>query len=510
MSKPSSQPTSSKRLTLKKSGLRKDAGRTKRPSVPFIIRRKRTDDAPRRGFVIIAFLVVLLSALSVTEPSSRFVSHNARTEGAAAAGAISSAWYCAATPAVRAEALRGVLYLANPHPGAVTGTATIAPMNGVTVDVPLNVPANQRQMLRLGDVVDAPYASAMLRFNGGGIAVEHAVTIDGVPSVAPCSPETSEKWYFADGTTLPNTSLTLAVFNPLTEDAIVDLTFATDLGISKPPPLEGIIIKGRTMLAINVGDHVHRREWIATTVTARTGRVVADQIQSGRMFAGVPGTSINVGSPTLSRTWYLPNVPLNEGQTARLSFFNPGSDESVVRVNLVTENDVDPFTVHVPGQVRMVLDFPNDRIPKGTQFGVVAQVNDNTPPIVMQQLGANFEPAQPVGSWSRAMTSRSGYHWVFPYGATNDPVNEDLNVMNVGRSPTTIHVSGVGSNGEPIQVSDITLLPMKRALVRVDEFAPSGEPVISLSADQPIVVSRELIATPFVVDPTTGVLFRRS
>ena len=95
-------------------------------------------------------------------------------------------------------------------------------------------------------------------------------------SSTPCATAGSSQWYFATGATLINASVAMSLLNPYPTDAVVDLSFTTDQGVeAAPSSSRGWSCPPDGLIAVNLGDHLRRRQFIATTVTARSGRLVA-------------------------------------------------------------------------------------------------------------------------------------------------------------------------------------------------------------------------------------------
>ena len=55
----------------------------------------------------------------------------------------------------------------------------------------------------------------------------------------------------------------------------MDLSFTTNEGVERPQQFQGLVVPADGLVAVNLGDHLRRRQFIATTVTARSGRLVA-------------------------------------------------------------------------------------------------------------------------------------------------------------------------------------------------------------------------------------------
>src|SRR5439155_26586327 len=130
----------------------------------------------------------------------------------------------------------------------------------------------------------------------------------------------------------------LALYNPFPDDAIVDLRFTTETGRTSPQALAGLVVKARQMMEINLDEHVHRRDVVATTVDARTGRLVAARLEVFDGTAGRNGVSIATGVPSPAPAWYVPEGYVDDGVVERYQVFNPSEgDEARVEVDFVLD-----------------------------------------------------------------------------------------------------------------------------------------------------------------------------
>jgi len=222
----------------------------------------------RRAPALIVLLVVIVAA--------GFVDHNfarprasARTTAAGMpvappANALSSTWYCAGGTAAAGGGADMAVVVVNTADEARTGTVTFVPNQGDPKTVPVSIPPSSRVVLRAQDALKAPFVAATVELDGGG-AVAETGTLGALGDTATqCASSASDQWYFAEGSTTKDATETLFLFNPFPEDAIVDTTFSTEDGTSTPQGLQGVAVHGRGLLAVNVGDFVHRRQAVSS------------------------------------------------------------------------------------------------------------------------------------------------------------------------------------------------------------------------------------------------------
>src|SRR5436305_1401772 len=117
-------------------------------------------------------------------------------------------------------------------------------------------------------------------------------------------------------------ALHIELFNPFPGDAIVDLSFTTDEGATVPHDFQGLVVPARGMIVVDVGSHVRRRADIATTVVARTGRVVAGRLQ---IQSAPPAVNSVLGAPATPTTWPFPDGFASDGVNERYRVYNPGT-----------------------------------------------------------------------------------------------------------------------------------------------------------------------------------------
>lgn len=470
---------------------------------------RRRSLLPTRRALIVVFLVSLLAAALIIDerqsPTQQLTEPNP-VVGAAPAAATSSAWYCPMALSSKETPSASTIVILNPNDSTLTGSATYFPQGGASVEVPVSVPARTRISLSPGDTVDASFAATLVRFDGGGAAVEHSIASPHGVAYAPCATQASSRWYFAEGATQANSALHLGLFNPFFEDAIVDITFNTNDGIVEPDEFQGVVVAGRSFTSLNVSDRVRRRDWIATTISARSGRIVSSQFQSG-LHNGVLGTGFTLGAAAPRGVWYLPDGVNMPGFTDQLTLFNPNDRESLAVVELLTDKGtVTPFQLHIPANARVPLNIDKEeRVPKDANYGAVVRVTNGVD-IVVQRTATVTEPYPTRGAFSHIADTDLAKRWIVPFNETRDPVDDWVYVMNASGSPATVNVTGVLPNSQPLSSSG-TVQAGRRLLIHVDEFAPdASNPGLIIESDQPVVVGRTLYTNPGVGFNSTMVI----
>lgn len=450
---------------------------------------------------IAAIILILATAglidRHVHRPSTE-VSADVQTPMGAGAGARSSAWYCAGATASNDGAANGTLVVANSGTRPLSGTLTVIPSEGDPKTMPLDAPANGRTVVKLTDVLTAPYASALVELDGGGAVVDLVGTGTYGETVTPCASNASTSWYFAEGVTTKDATEVITLFNPFPEDAVVDLVFQTEEGEVTPQALMGMSVKGRGMTAINVGEHVQRREQVSTRISARAGRLIAARLQTFDGTNGPKGVSLTLGAAAAGDVWYFPEGYLSEGLTERFQLYNPGTQEARAQVELMLEEgSAEPILLTVPAESRVSL-VANDeaRIPKNVPHAVTVRSANGVGLVVERTVSAG-SPSSRAGvaiTLGARMPSRTA---IVAAGQADDNNEEWLVLQNPGSAAATFSATLLdGSSGTtPSQLDRVQVPAHQRREIKLNDILPKGATALLVASDHPLVVERDYYKT---------------
>ena len=461
--------------------------------------------------LLVPVLVVAAIAVQRDEPASTSeVRADRLAPVAPAAGADGSTWYCAAGSATGvvtgdgAGAAEHVVVVANLSDVGVTGLLTVVPSEGEPATRPLDVPPHGRIEVAPSSVVVAPWASAIVELDGGSAAVEHTVQGAGGTSVAPCASQPSPTWYFPAGTTRAGTTMLLNLFNPFPGEASVDLTFETEDGTRTPQQFQGLVVPGGKVVAVDVGAVVTLRDQIATTVGARNGRIIAEQVLISDGTDGSPeGLTTVLGAPAPAQSWVFPELgaPV-PGRTSTMSVLNPGEEEADVEVQIflddpVVNGTVEPFSLTVGSMRYGVIDLYEDgRIPAGVGGWVLVRATNGVPVVAGRLDGGNADAAEP-GLAAVAGSPVQAEEWILPVasGPADDPA--ELVIVNPSASgDATVSLrADVGGVSQELPGAASVIVPAGSRLVVSLSAEALGLEGISLlvSSDVPVVVGRSVV-----------------
>ncbi|MEY3361058.1 MAG: hypothetical protein RL531_777, partial [Actinomycetota bacterium] len=245
-------------------------------------RQRRFRRSAALALVLLAVLVLVAELLRPTDPPA------AGIHPAAAVVRTSdptTTWFCAAGTSQPGGAADETVVVANA--GSQRGERARVRISVLTGTDPAGVPIAPavRELslapaaevrVRVADLVASANPGVIVEGRGAPIVVSHLLRGNGDTAAGACARGGSDRWFFGGGSTVLGSNLTLWLFNPFPGDAVVDLSFATDTGNEAPNEFQGLVVPGRTRLAVALDAGVRRRAVVAAEVRARRGRVVAE------------------------------------------------------------------------------------------------------------------------------------------------------------------------------------------------------------------------------------------
>jgi hypothetical protein len=420
---------------------------------------------------------------------------------APAGGALTSAWYCPGVPAVAEgdSPPRGSFVVLNPSDRELRGTASLVPstlaVGTAPTKVVLDIAPRSSQTIQPHEVAPAPFTAALIELVGSGGLVEQTLaSLEGV-SEAPCATAPSTSWYFADDTTTVDASLSLLVFNPFPDDAVVDFSFSTEEGPASPLKLQDYVVPAGTVRVITNDDLPKRNTLLATSLVAR-GRVILGRYQT--MKATRRGLVAGLATPKAESQWWFPRGEKGNGRSERIVVYNPGQDEAQVDVAFYPADPssqpvIEPLSLDLAGGQATVVDVETtSTVPAGVHSIVVRSPDDR--PVVAER---SFEITG--GGDSTATTGTLGSplaaaRWWFPAPAPNGG-GAILHVLNPTGKPLSVTVSSVGPGGLT-PVKSLEKVTLAAGAVQAFDLGAAGASTVPLAvdADGPVVAERLVLA----------------
>ena len=245
------------------------------------------------------------------------------------------------------------------------------------------------------DYVRDEVVGALVEASSGGLAVTRRfVSALGIDE-ARCSSALAPDWHVPVGDTQADARAVVAVMNPLPRDAIVDVTFASEaeFGPFVAPALTGVVVPAWSTVAVDIGEHARRRDVVAASVRARTGRIAVDSLVAYDGSVGRRGLAAELASPAVGERWLVPTAGIDDGTQLRVRIFNPSEEVAEVAADVVSDGSLGDrlaFAVAAHDVVELAVEAPSERAPgletllatPGVPLGI-AVASQNEVPIVV-------------------------------------------------------------------------------------------------------------------------------
>jgi hypothetical protein len=409
----------------------------------------------------------------------------------APASALASSWYCAGATGGSGSAADGVLTIANLSPRSETGVIDAVATNGAPRTSTVNVPARSSITVAEDHLASGANLAQTVRLYGGESLVSQTVSGSLGQSTSACSSYTSSQWYFPSGTTANGDQLYMVLYNPTATDVVADLLFATDQGPTAPADYQGVVVPAGQVVVLDIGRHVQGRQAVATTVTARLGRLVAEQLSLRSAAPG--GVSLSLGSPSLGSTWYFPVAATSSGVSETYSLFNPtGAPASVTLDIALQTGSAEPLTVTVQPQSEITVDASHEtRIPPGVPHSVTASATGA--PVVVGRVVAGAAGSAAPGLAETLGARQVLSAWALPPGANDGSSHLSISVQNPGRSPATATVTAVAAGREVEGAQAVVAQPGRLATVAIPAAVAGAHPVFVVRASAGVVVELDSV-----------------
>ncbi|HEX9995401.1 MAG TPA: DUF5719 family protein [Acidimicrobiales bacterium] len=468
-----------------------------------------------RRFVALGVLALVLvaAAWADRDPEARPVPAFAEQTPyvmpvAAPPSALTTAWYCAGAGSKEDGLAEGTVVVANAGDEAVRASVTVFPAGGEPETSALDVPAHGRASASLVDLVDATstsdatYAAALVEAPGGEVAAELSVRGPNGTDTTPCSSGPSDRWYFAWGVTTVDAKERLLLFNPFPADATADVSAATDDGRRDPEALQGLVVPGRSMVVVEVNEHVLREPHLALTVATRSGQLVVNRVQERDGEGGPRGLAVTLGAPALGERWWFPAGYVADGVGERLHVYNPGDEEAEVDV-LVTLDDPAtngvpaPFELSIPAEDWVTLDLnEEERIPAEVPHAITVE-SVNGVPVVAERVVNDESPSARTGISAELGSRLAAERWVLPAGAATEETDELVTVFNPSDRAATLSVVPLDGSRSPEPIVDLAAVELaagERIGLRLGDFVQAEQLPVVVESTEPVVVERRIAA----------------
>ena len=413
----------------------------------------------------------------------------------------SSAWYCTGQTTAAGQNAVGSLVLTNLSHHAVSGTIDGFTETGASASTAVVVPAQGVIVTNVPAPESGDWISQAVTLAGGGVAVTESVSGPSGWSEAPCQSTTSSQWYFPSGITTSSDALFLSLFNPTSTPDVVDVAFSTPSGIVHPINFQGLVIKPDQTLPENVGAFVQNQSMVSTTVTTRTGRVVASELQ----FVGGHGSgeAIVPGSPRVESQWEIPQSIESAGGATTIDIYNPGRTTEHVTVSpRIATGDLTPFVQAVgPGSTWELATSAETRIPVNDPYVTSIAATGGPGVVVGRTVAAASTAGAPQVGLANAVDGLSvatpARQWLVPApGNPATPVSTGVLPVRLALSNSTDHAVTydvyVVTHGDRNSIATGRIRAHGVTAISGATLFKAGLNPLLVSADGPLAVSEDV------------------
>jgi hypothetical protein len=415
----------------------------------------------------------------------------------------SSAWYCTGQ-SMTGGTSAGFLILTNTTANTVTADITATSDSGATAQTSVAVLAHSVATPALAALASGSWLSETVITSGGGLAVTQAVSNSLGWSQSPCLTTTSAQWYFAGGSTAAANTLSIALLNPTSTPVVVDLTFVTPAGMVHPINYQGIVLQPGQMVVENVASEVQQINTVSTIVSARTGRVVASEVQ-GLVGAGASsgGLALVPGVASPQSDWAIPQAQEVSGGNTEIDVFNPGQSTEAVTVRFrLPSGPLAPLTEKVlPGTTWVIPTSTETRLPASETYTTTIDATGGPGVVVNRTVnipGSSVSPQDGMAVAVDGLSSRSpSGSWVVPppgtigQAAVSGVAPAYLALLNTSSSPESYRAFASTASGDHVLATGM-LAAGSVEVVTGTTLAAAGLDTILVHASGPMAVSEDL------------------
>lgn len=478
--------------------------------------RKRT---PRRWLPFLALSALVAGAVvAEQDPAPTEVRRVEDAAGIVAmpsvaeVGAISTAWYCGGGTAQGTDGPAELsLVIANADAQGARAEVTVTDVEGASATTTVDVPARGRARVNTWELLTGTFVAATVEVRGGRVAVDREVAGPDGFDTGPCSSTAATTWFVPSGSTVRGAEEYLYLYNPFPDDASVDVDFDTEDGTRSPTPWTRYTVPGRSLRVLQVSDEVDDRAEVAARVTARSGRLVVDRLQTydgdgdpvevegqDEPADAPQGVVATAGIPTAADRWVFPGSRLAPDSRVQVALYNPSAEVAEVDVVISYQDpasvpESEPLQVDVPARRHRVVDLTEEAgLLPGQDFSIDVRSLQGVP-VVAERLAFWGDGADVHGAGAAAGSPLAATRWLVVQGGPSKRRTSSASVANLGSRDATLVVRQLtGGTTSEVEVASIVVPAGDRRALDLSGVEPAATLVVE--SDEPVVVSSLLAA----------------
>jgi len=297
--------------------------------------------------------------------------------------------------------------------------------------------------------------------------------------------DTSDTWYFAEGTTRAGFEEWLCLANPGATDATAQVTFLFSDGEAMTLPFNVPAWK-RYTVSVNaaVGPDKDVAIWVDSDQP-----IVAESPMYFSYRGMWDDGHITVGVPAALEKWYFAEGTTRAGFEEWLCLANPGEEDAGVEVTYyIAGGDEVKHYVSVPAERRHTV-YVNSVV--GPDKDVAVRIDSDQPIVAERPMYFDYGSRWNGGHLSAGAPAPST-SWFFAEGTTRAGFEEWLCLLNPGDVETPVKVRYVFGDASS-QTQDLLLAPGQRFTINVNELVgPEKDVAVWVESEQGIVAERSM------------------
>jgi hypothetical protein len=335
---------------------------------------------------------------------------------------------------------------------------------------------------------------------GGEVAGTSLVAFTGKDSglgSARCSKSAATRWYFAEGSSALGVEERLIIYNPFPDEAVVRVSLITPEGEETSAGLtEGQAVPAGESLIIELNEYVKQRRFLAASVVADRGRVVAWRALQLSGHHRMEGVQFSLGATAPSTQWYFPEGGVGQGLATRVSLFNPTQEEAIATVSLVTGDETKQppklVDVAIPPGGLLPVAFSNFVSGPDRELGGAGVVVRTSTGAVVAERSVYYGTPSLSGVASEIGAARTAADWLLA-PAVPAPEVDEVVLLNPGTAQVAVDLSLMSETADPLVPTELqnVVVPAGTRLTVPIQGWTSGESYgVMVRGDGPLVAER--------------------
>lgn len=368
------------------------------------------------------------------------------------AGNRRSVWYC---PWVNAGAVRDAFLMIGSEADVEVEVTLPSPIPNEDADTALlTLPGPGATPVEVASIVRRGAAPGFIELSDGPAAVSAIVTSDTIVTGDRCVASVPKLWHLPGGTTRPERTTVLRLFNPFPEPAKVTVEGTSEFGEVGLVGLTSLDVPGRFWEDVELNEAVPLLDDLTLTVSSEEGFVIPTLVVATDLDeASWPGTG-------LSTSWEFP-VVTQTGLLPSLVVSNPGDVEAQIEIDVYTAGRFTEAarTATAPARtpVRIEIGDLADRFfavrVRSTEPIAAVVVAEDAVPVVAEEDSDDGQEEQLTAQRIAGMTGidEPARRWLLTGPGGVRTATSTMWVLNTGTDAVTVTLQPLGEGDLPAE-----------------------------------------------------------